>query len=127
MKKTKRAARTPRHRELCRLARLYVEQQGATPVGESCLDGARYYDYTLPTPLGTLVVHLNEETPTLNCRFEDVDRACARLNPLRRLGGTLNPFSGKYNTAADAGGSAQDGLAHFRRHLSAVLNLQEGA
>lgn len=59
---------------------------------------AAMYPWTLKTVLGPLLVYI-EEIPgrTVYCRFVEVDHACQLLNPDRRLGNGLNPFTGKWN------------------------------
>ena len=65
------------------------------------------------TPYGTWVA----------CRFEDVNRACADLNPDRQLRGGCNPYSGKWNLHFDAVAmKVADRLIQLKQHLSRVMD-----
>lgn len=57
--------------------------------------------WTLETVVGPcqFTVYPNSTTGPgwIASRFEDVPRACELMNPQKRLDGTINPFSGKWN------------------------------
>jgi len=63
----------------------------------------------------------------LTLRAGDRDRACSVLNPSRRLGHRLNPYSGKWNLPLSAPGNgvltAAEILDGFRRHIGQVVDL----
>ncbi len=79
--------------------------------------------WLLQTPLGELRVtpepaHMAGILLTVFCRFDDVDRACAKLNVTRRLGGDVNPYSGKWNFHVD--GTAEEAFRTFRTNLEVL-------
>ena len=82
--------------------------------------------YKLSTPLGDLTIspdpaYIAEGMLTIFARFEDVDRACAKLNPGHGLRGEVNPYSGKWNHHYDGGITPDNAFRDFKAHLENIL------
>ena len=97
-----------------------VEQARYTYSAESPSAGETQYEYVIPTPLGDLKVMLATNEDAMYCCFLDVEKAVKVMNPKKLLVGTMNPFSGKYNTYAFGRKTAEEAFAIFAHHLEYV-------
>jgi len=77
-------------------------------------DESRFYDWTLPTDLGPLLVSVHSGSPDIFCRFDDTARAKARLGARY---GRLNPYSGKWNFHFPEEWTVEDMFAAWLREL----------
>ena len=77
----------------------------------------------LETRLG--ILHISLYGTWVACRFEDVDRACAELNPgkLGQHHSHLNPHSGKWNIHFDHHWPVETRLQAFQQHVSRVIGV----
>lgn len=93
-----------------------VQRAGATarPMG-GC------YELAVETQAGPLFIARPQEDCWIACRFGEVDRAVALLNPGRVWDHHLNPHSGKWNWM---GGDCHEGnmtdLAYFQQALRRI-------
>lgn len=119
--------RKPGPRQLERMQAAFTEaidsvarELGATPTPDG------FYVYRIDTKAGELRFSASPSSlgpgGQLVTRFEDVDRACALLNPrkfMQHFSG-LNPHSGKWNLILYDVGPA-DAYARALRHIESVL------
>lgn len=85
-------------------------------------------EYLLETALGTLWIWPDKTcidrgilVGTVFCRFGDVARTCERLNPRKRLGEGLNPYSGKWNFHFTSDTRVDYALDVFFDELQAIM------
>ena len=100
--------------ELNELLDKYLRERGAT------WSDRGLGQYALETPLGVLTIspdpaYIAEESLTIFARFEDVDRALAKLR------GKINPYSGKWNHHYNGDASPELVILDFMRDLEAIL------
>lgn len=107
--------------ELNEMLDAYLRERGAT------WSDRGLGQYRIETPLGALDItpdpaYLAEGGMlTVFARFDDVDRACAKLNKGRVLRGEVNPYSGKWNHHYDNDTAPEDAFRDFKAHLENIL------
>jgi len=78
----------------------------------------------LETTVGRLLIHPSDNGTvgpgTMYCRFQDVDRAVAKLTPTDLLG-RLNRYSGKWNFSYFDGWTADTAFADFQHQINRLL------
>ena len=108
-----KAEREKLHRKFLRL----MKERGAS-------QGGVMYQWCMDTQLGELGLSFDEEHGAIFCRFQDVDKACVKLNPNRHcispLWNRLNPYSGKWNFHFGKV-SAAAAWAEFWREIKPIL------
>ena len=81
------------------------------------------YPYAVQTRLGVMRLdsHFTALAPAIFCRFDDVEAACATLNPRKEHMSWLNPYSGKWNHHYPVEWTPEEIIADFTKKLNMVM------
>jgi hypothetical protein len=104
---TKKQRRERKSTAMNALVRDFIFAQGG--------DEDSFYDWNLPTDLGSLRVSVHAGYPDIFCRFDDTDQAAAALGGRY---GRLNAYSGKWNFHFPDEWTVEDMFAAWLRELN---------